>query len=144
MKSLLVLFLLTPFLSFAEIHEVAIWSFPSTSDNYPLDRISCINHTYDLETKVMEKTEDTDVRLRMSHLYYHPIGYVICYAKFFPTEKTQFAKKKYVFPVKKCKDHYKEIRENPEVLLADYENRIKLDDGTRGCAVYTFEFLQQF
>ena len=127
--------------TFAENPEVLQYVIPvGQNDDYYQLRQSCRNNAYDRETRTMDKTNDTTVRVRMSDFRLHPAGLAYCYIKFFSTEKTTFFKNRRTFEMKRCRDKAKEIVQEPKVVWITYANRVRLPNGVKGCTVSTIEF----
>jgi len=105
------------------------------NENQNTHQTSCINSAYNLETKAMERSNDSTVKVR-ARIEYHPAGFLYCFAKFFSTERTNFVKGTQSFNFTKCQDKEEEIANEPFVVWTSYDNRITLPNGVRGCQVH--------
>lgn len=82
--------------SFASQVEILQFStFDNSQNQYQAEAYYhniCMTKAYELETAAMVKTGDSDIKIRMSRLEYHPAGVFYCFVTFFPTQKTDLKK----------------------------------------------------
>ena len=119
-----------------EVLAESWWTDQETNDNN-----LCINAAYDLETKILDATLDTSVRVRKSRIDY-AIGYsgAFCYVNIYSTPTTSFQKESLEFNQKKCEDKVTEIRKDKTVVWLNYANRVRIGDGTKGCKIQLVKF----
>jgi hypothetical protein len=137
------LFTLLILFVFSQAHAVdpfqlLIAQYPE--DDYDVARRYCSEIVYDFETQVLDKTGDFAVRFRFN--LRNDILFFSCFAKLYPTDKTEFYQETKIHPQKNCQKIAEQIKTRKDVLVVRYSNRVKVNGNKNNCRTYSVFFKQ--
>lgn len=137
-KLLAILLILGSLPTLADNIEVLLYKELTSQNDRRIAHLRCLDTAYDLETNTIIKTGDSTVSVRKINSRYSDMmegAYYSCTVLFLSSNKTAFKLKKDLFNFKRCKNKKEEIENSKKVVWASYKNRVKLENGTRGCRV---------